>query len=334
MNNLRPFLRVLVRFMLVLFGALVAGFILLSIPPNPGHLISRPRPATGYPDAVQRIQDLLAEEGAEYNPVCRVQFMDHGEKTERAIVFIHGYTNCPEQFRRLGEMFFEQGYNVLIAPMPHMGLADRMTDEQSRLTAEEMAAYTDTVIDIGRGLGTHLTLAGLSAGGVMAAWAGQVRSDLDLAVLIAPGFGYTFIPAPLTVSFLNLLRLLPNSFQWWDPIHKMDISPDYGYPRFSTRALAEILRMGSLVRTEACRAPPVAGAIRVITNESDRSVLNAFTDQVVACWKRQGYQTVSAFTFEASLNLEHDLIDPTQKYQSVDIVYPKLVEWIAAPHLP
>jgi carboxylesterase len=256
--------------------------------------------------------------------------MDHGMQAERVIVFIHGYTNCPEQFRQLGEMFFERGYNVLIAPQPHMGLADRMNEAHGQLTAEQLAAYTDDVIDIAQGLGAHVSLAGLSGGGVMAAWAAQERSDLDLAVVIAPSFGYTFIPGPLALPVMNLSLRLPNSYQWWDPINKMNTTPDYGYPRFATRALAEILRMAAVVQARACQAAPAAQAILVITNAGDPSVENGRTERVMQCWRQQGMQAISAFEFEASLKLGHDLIDPLQKNQKVDLVYPRLVELIDA----
>jgi len=188
------------------------------------------------------------------------------------------------------------------------------------------------VIDIAQGLGEHVSLAGLSGGGIMTAWAAQERSDLDLAVVIAPSFGYTFLPGPLTIPASNLFRLLPNFYQWWDPIKKLEVTPDYGYPRFSTRALAEILRMATVVRAEACQDPPAAGSILVITNDGDIAVVNALTDKVVECWRQLGDQPVSAYQFEASLKLEHDLIDPTQPYQRIDIVYPRLVEMITNTH--
>ena len=328
MGRLPSKLQILLRVLLVVTIALLVAFLFLSIPPNPRRLVSLSHPSTGYEDALQRIEALRAEEGADFNPVCRLKFMDHGMKTDRVIVFIHGYTNCPEQFRQLGEMFFERGYNVLITPQPHMGLADRMNNEQEQQTAQELVAYTDGVIDIAQGLGEHVSLVGLSGGGVMVAWAAQKRSDLDLAVAIAPSFGYTFIPGPLTVPIMNLFRLLPNFYQWWDPFKQMDTTPDYGYPRFSTRALAEILRLASVVQAEACREAPAARAVLVITNDGDLSVVNTLADQVVDCWRQQGFQAVKAYQFEASLKLEHDLIDPTQEKQRIDIVYPQLVEWI------
>jgi carboxylesterase len=244
------------------------------------------------------------------------------------IVFLHGYTNCPEQFRQLGEMFFAQGYNVLITPQPYMGLADRLNVEQEHLTAEDLAAYTDGVVDIAQGLGEYVILAGLSGGGVMAAWAAEVRCDLDLAVVIAPSFGYTFIPGPMTIPVINLFRMLPNSYQWWDSEKKMNTVPDYAYPRISTRALAEILRMAVMVKADACRHQPVAGGILVITNDADIAVVNAHTNQVIQCWREQGFHDVSSYQFDASLKLEHDLIDPSQKGQRIEVVYPQLLELV------
>src|SRR5207245_6985782 len=67
----------------------------------------------------------------------------------------------------LGEMFHALGHNVLIARFPHHGLKDRLTTDQVHLTAEELVGLVDEVMDIARGLGDHITLVGLSGGGVM-----------------------------------------------------------------------------------------------------------------------------------------------------------------------
>src|SRR6185503_9544167 len=118
----------------------------------------------------------------------------HGQKVERAILLLHGYTNCPQQFLELGQRFYDLGYNVLIAPLPHHGLANRLTDEQSQLTAKELASYADEMVDIAHGLGNEVVMMGISGGGVATAWAAQNRSDLDLAVIISPAFGFKEIP--------------------------------------------------------------------------------------------------------------------------------------------
>ena len=52
-------------------------------------------------------------------------------------------------------------------------------------------------VDIAAGLGDQVTIAGLSAGGVVAAWAAQHRRDVHRAVLIAPSLG---VRSPVTTS--------------------------------------------------------------------------------------------------------------------------------------
>jgi carboxylesterase len=254
--------------------------------------------------------------------------MTHGQKVEKAIVMVHGYTSCPEQFRALGEQFYGLGYNVLIAPLPHHGLADRLTDEQSQLTAEELTAYADEVVDIARGLGDHVTMVGLSGGGVTTAWAAQKRSDLDLAVIISPAFGYYTVPTPMTAPAMNYYLVVPNSYTWWDDQLKEKVGPDYGYPRYATRAVAQLLRVGFAVQANARQTAPAARSILVITNANDTTVNNTLTDTVTGYWRDHG-ANLQTYEFEAGLQLPHDLIDPTQPDQKIDIVYPKLVQLVA-----
>ena len=306
----------------------LVGFILFK-PLNTKNLSSNPQPTSSYSEAVQRIEALQARETGEINPVCRLKFMTHALKAERAIVFVHGFTNCPQQFQALGTIFYDLGYNVLIAPMPHHGLADLMTPDQARLRAEELAAYADEVVDIAQGLGDHVTLAGMSAGGVTTAWAAQHRSDIDQAVIICPGFGLYPIPTPLTAPATNLSLTLPNFFRWWDPELKADLAgPDHGYPRYSTRGLGEILRLGFATQAAARQSAPEAQSILVVTNANDTSVNNALTAEVVGHWRRHGAVNLRTYEFEADLQLGHDLIDPLQPDQRTDIVYPLLVDLI------
>ena len=212
---------------LIVLGAFVLGTtFLLFRPLSVDGLISRPDPAADYADAVERIEASRAQRASPaLNPLCQLQFMSHGRKTERAIVFVHGYTNCPQQFHELGQQFYELGYNVLIVPAPHHGLADRMTTEHARLTAEELAAYTDSVADMAQGLGEHVSLAGISMGGIAAAWAAQQRGDVDLAVLISPAFGFKMVPAKATAPAVNAFLALPNLYQWTDSTLKAENGP-------------------------------------------------------------------------------------------------------------
>src|SRR5215510_7192778 len=144
--------------LILLLALLLVLVFLAALPPRIGGLVSRPRPAATYAEALERLAARHGQEATGHNPLCQTQLLTHGRQTERAIAFIHGYTNCPLQFARLAEQFHQLGYNTLTVLMPHHGLADRLTDEHRRLTAEELAAYADEVVDIARGLGEHVTL--------------------------------------------------------------------------------------------------------------------------------------------------------------------------------
>jgi len=313
------------RTILAIVIILVVTITSLFIPWNLGELSSHPHPAQSYDEAVQRIQALDDSRTAPMNPDCTTQFLTHGKKVEHVIVLVHGYTNCPAQFRELGQQFYDLGYNVLIAPIPRHGLADRMTEEQALMTAKEVAQYADEMTDIAQGLGDHVSMMGFSLGGITTAWAAQNRSDIDLAVIISPAFGFKQIPTPLTVPVMNFYLLKPNSYVWWDPALQTETKPDHAYPRYSMRALAQLLRLGFSVQTSARHTAPAAKQVIMVTNANDTSVNNELISQVVTHWQEDGAD-VKTYEFPASLGLEHDMIDPDQPNQNIDVVYPQLIE--------
>jgi pimeloyl-ACP methyl ester carboxylesterase len=309
---------------------ILLAFVLL-IPLDNRELVSDPHPVASYLEAIQRIAQIQAGEVSGYNPECHTILMTHGAQVEHGIIFIHGYTNCPEQFRQLAGNFFELGYNVLMVPLPHHGLSDPLTPELSRLTAEELVAYTDTVIDIAHGLGKQVSLGGISGGGVIAAWAAQYRVDLDQAVIISPGFGVSQIPTPLTVPAAKLALVLPNIYVWWDPDLKTVGSIDHAYPRYATRPLAQLIRLGDAVHEAAHRSAPAARSIMVITNAADTSINLDLVREITRHWQEHRASTLTSYEFPADLNLIHDIIDPAQNDQRIDVVYPRLIELIAGP---
>ena len=89
--------------------------------------VAPPDPATDYDDALRRVAAVEARDGAAIAPECRTRLLTHGARAARAVVLLHGLTNCPEQFRALGERLYERGANVYIPRLPEHGLADRMT---------------------------------------------------------------------------------------------------------------------------------------------------------------------------------------------------------------
>ena len=294
---------------------------------NTQGLTPLPRPAQSYSEAARRIESLQAKDTSDVNPLCRADFMTHGRQTERAILFLHGYTNCARQFHDLGRLFYERGYNVFNARLPWHGLKDRLTPRLADLTAVELVALANEVTDIGRGLGRHVTLGGISAGGVAAAWMAQNRTDVDQAVVIAPSFAFTLVPASLTKPLTALALALPNLFLWWDSDLKTNIQPDYGYPRFATRSLAEIVRLGYAVRYAARASKPRGGKMILVTVGNDPAVDNQVAYAVADGWQKR-HANLVRYEFDPALKLLHDLIDPNQIGQRVDLVYPKLIELI------
>jgi alpha-beta hydrolase superfamily lysophospholipase len=299
---------------------------------NPSWL--RTTPAHNYAEAMACLAVLQAQDGSDVNPVCRSFALTHGQRTPRALVFFHGYTNCPAQFRGLAELFFARGYSVLVPRLPFHGLFDRMAADHARLTADSLVASTQTAVDIACGLGEEVAVAGLSGGGVMAAWAAQVRADVALAVIAAPSFGLPFVSPAVSTVGQEALRVLPNFFVWWDPRTKAAIpGPTHAYPRWATHALAEIMRLGAVVRRQARRAPPAARAVVVLTNAADLGVNNRMAYRLSADWQRQVAAagragSVRTYEFSRAQAVLHDMIDPAQLEQKTALVYPVWLELI------
>lgn len=312
------------RLVLLILGLLVGLVILILIPWNISNLAPHSRPVQSYAEAVQRIDSLRGNEPPGMNSVCQLQFLTHEKKVERVIVLVHGYTNCPQQFRELGQRYYDLGYNVLIAPLPYHGLADRMTEAHAQMKAEDLAAYADETVDIAQGLGEQVIMLGISTGGVIASWATQNRSDLDLAVIISPVFGFKQIPTPLTAAVMNIYGWLPDGYEWWDAKLQANAPPPYAYPRYSKHALVQALRLGFATRAAAQRLPPVAKKMIVVFNPNDNSVNNELTREYVKIWQANG-ANLTTFEFGPEVTVGHDLIDPTQPDQQIEIVYPLLI---------
>jgi pimeloyl-ACP methyl ester carboxylesterase len=288
--------------------------------------------AATYGESMDRARALLARERADprINPDCASIVLEHGQRTRRSIVCMHGITSSPAQFRDLGALFHARGYNVVIPRIPHHGYTDRLTPDHALLTGAELKAYVTEAVEIGRGLGEHLTLAGLSVSGVVAAWCAQTRADVDLAVPIASAFAPRGVPLQLIPVLTQLMRWLPNIFVPWDFRRPMLLTPGCSYPRFSTRALAESFRLGAEVRQAAARTAPAAGAILVVTNPGDMAVNDPATRAVVRQWRQHASARVREYVFGPELGNLHDIIGPYQPNARVDYVYPILFDLIDA----
>jgi alpha-beta hydrolase superfamily lysophospholipase len=315
--------------LLVAGGLLYLGFELLlhaayeSLP-------SHPDPAPDYTAAVNRFQEIQKMEGSDLNPACRSILLTHGTRTKRAVVFFHGLTNCPQQFRELGQIFFDMGDNVLILRLPRHGIADRKVENLSPLKAEELRDCADTSVDIACGLGRKVYVAGLSAGGTLTAWIAQNRSEVTRAVLIAPALGLTRREGTrLQKVMALLLPLLPDIRTDWYTVDPD--APSHTYPGFSSRALGQLLRLSVATFAGALNRAPKVQDVVMVTSKSDEAVSDFVAWQLIGLWRRKGLFKFTAVDFPKSMQIEHDMIDPANQNQRTDIVYPLLVSLLNAP---
>ncbi len=313
-----------------LLGIFLAIILILCLYPiKIDTLVSSPQVAKSYNESLERIEDLQKTDPPDVDPSARTIVMSHGKKVDQVIVIFHGLTNSPRQFEALGKKFFELGYNVYIPRIPWHGLDKSRASDLEKLTAEDLAAASDDAVDIAQGLGAHVTVAGLSMGGVMAAWVAQERSDVDKAVLIAPCFGTYKIPEFLLKPSINFFIMKPSFFIWWDSKMKENLPrPEAVYYGFSSRAMGEIRRLGWYVQTLGKKLEPKAPVILVVTNANDRAVSKERITAVMRNWQRHDAAHIEMYEFPKDLHLGHDLIDPQQPDQNISAVYPKLISLI------
>ena len=280
-----------------------------------------------YSDAITISRGLQDLDGPNVNPMCHTRVYTHGRRVENALVLLHGFTNCPQQFDALGRRFFERGWNVVIPRYPRHGYTDRLNDSISELRADHLVAVANRASEVGAGLGERLTVAGLSLGGILTGLLAQTRDDVERAVPIAPMLGLRPIPAPLLTAMGAAARTLPNFYMWWNDTLKEKLGPPYGYPRFSTHAYAALFECGRMLTGLARREAPKARSIVVVTNANEPRLDNRFTYGLVESWRAHG-ANVETFEFARSDGLTHDLIDPGNAGQKTDYVYPIITRLI------
>lgn len=291
------------------------------------------QPIYSYEEACDRVTALQASERARAEDAilsqCVTQLFTHDGPTEHVFVLLHGFTNCPHQFQQLAPLLHQDGHTVLVPRLPRHGYSDRMTDALAELSASELIESVNRAVDIAHGFGRNVTVLGFSLGGVLASWLAQQRDDLYHVILVSPALGIQALPGKRRWLAARLLALLPNFFQWWDPAAKeAHNGPSHIYPRFSSRSLAVLLRLGETVLSAAQRQKPGTLRITAIDNPADPVIAHDTFATLIELWRQHG-ATVATHDFPGDWQLIHDLMDPLQARAQNDRVYPVLHDWIA-----
>jgi len=280
-----------------------------------------------FKDAVDAIRASIAATPPEVSPGGRPVLLEHGRPTAKVFVLLHGLSNNPQQFLKLGQLLFERGHTVYIPRLPYHGETDRLTKSFGQLTARQMLDSGNKAADLARGLGENVTVAGLSINGATTAWIGQNRADLHRAVLLSPFLAPNGMPGWTLAPVVRLLLRLPNMFFWWNPVFKENNpGPAYAYPRFPTRVIGEAMWLGQSVLHSSRKEAPRCRSILVVTTASDLAASNAFTATLVENWRKFRPGGIETYQFPKDEKVQHDFIDPSQPNQQTEIAYPKLIE--------
>ncbi len=229
----------------------------------------------------------------------------------------------------MGERFFVQGYNVLIPRLPAHGLKDRLTGLPSRVSASFLSTFVKDVYGAVKGLGEQIEFAGISGGGVLAAWAAYYYK-VSKVMIISPLFLPYDIPDWGLRPLVNLRPFLPDYYIWWDDETKEKIQgPDYAYPRFSLLGAISFLELGLKMRDSLNSNDAVLNSdleIIHIYSENDIAVKNPFNKEIISRWGSKLPNAPQEFMFEAYYGFNHDIIDINQASAKPEIVYAKLIE--------
>jgi len=292
---------------------------MVAVPPS--------HPASSYDEAVARARAFMALDDDGIMPQARTALLDHGARTPLAVVLFHGITNNPAQYVELAPLVRKTGANVFVPRMPEHGDKDRLTPRIAKLTAEALLASASEAVDIAFGLGERVALLGISMGGTLAAYFGQYRS-IATAIPVAPDFALLQLPYGVSHFLSRLFLKLPNFFFWWDPRAGIQQRPLTAYPRCSTHALMQTLRIGDDVRVAAKQRKPFAERIVTVVNRCDPAVNNEVTKEIAqewSAWNRDGVRYLEL----RKLPENHDIIDPANPLARTGLVYPKLLEILA-----
>lgn len=280
------------------------------------------RPTRDFEGAARRFAELAARDDARISEAGRSRFLEHGAQTPLAVVLIHGLTNAPQQWVPFATELHARGATVVVPRLPGHGEADRMTTALANVPAKAYLETTNAAIDIARGAGRRVVVAGLSIGGAFAAWHALQRDDIERAIAIVPLFGLRRFPLALDRLVALTLANVPSAFVPWDPRGDGSQIPAYGYPRFATRALGETLAIGLAVERDSHRLVP-RGEIVVALNANEPACENTIALAIGERFRRARAAASRTIVWD-DLPQIHDIIDPTNPHGRTDLVYPRL----------
>lgn len=252
---------------------------------------------------------------------------DHGHRTERSTLLLHGLSASPRQFLAVAEALHALGHNVFVPRLPRHGHRNRLSEALATMNAAQLEACANDSLTIARGLGERVTVAGFSLGGLLAAYLGQ-SSELHRAIAVSPFLGVSVIPNVFRMPVARWVLSKPNRFFWWDPFLRERQLPEHGYPRFASHAVAHGLTLAHEVMESASNAPPKADELVLVINPRDSAVNKRAIMRLGQRWFRRKPQAVTIHRLHGLPPFLHDIIEPKRYPKVAERVTPVLVNLI------
>jgi pimeloyl-ACP methyl ester carboxylesterase len=313
-----------------LFLLMVAAF----RPVSTADLVPAARPCADPAEAAERFRLVAALDGPDVLPVCRSRMAAPGKRVARAVIFLHGFSNCPHSARDLVPALEARGAAVLVPRMPWNGPADNGSDCLGKVTGPDLVRWVDAAVDIASGLADEVIVCGISGGGVAAGWALAARAEVTEAVLIAPSHGLASFHPGFSDFLMRLMLTLPAISIWKDPVKRRHVEArDHTMKRQVTTGFAEVMRLGLATLRRARQGAAGSGRLTLVWNEADRAVSEASANRLADAFGRSG-TPVTRFLIPATCGLGHEIVDPTDPETNPALVTPLLADYLAGGAAP
>lgn len=261
----------------------------------PTHKLSYKEAQNAFSEQLQREKD-----NPNIKTACHSGLYDHGSRTEKVVVLLHGYTGCSQQYNALAQVYYDRGYNVYIPLAPHHGYVKA---EHNNVEAAGLVSYTNNAINVAAGLGEEVGIVGISGGGVLATWAAEYRNDTVKRLLVLSPFykpSATEAPSWQVKPFTILygFGLLPDRFT----------EPDK--QGFSYRALSQYLRIVANYKSKSELAQVQLTSVGVVTTPHDDVIDLEKARAIPEMLAEQTNSLYHAYEIPPSWQVGHDIVSP------------------------
>jgi pimeloyl-ACP methyl ester carboxylesterase len=281
-----------------------------------------------YEDAQRRLHWFLERDHARpIGELGRTLVFDHGRRTERATLLLHGLSASPRQFLAMAQALHARGHNVFVPRLPRHGYHNRLSEALAMLNAAQLEACADDSLAVARGLGERVTVAGFSLGGLLALSLGQ-REAVHRVVAISPFLGIAAVPDIFRLRIARWVLKRPNRFYWWNPFLRERQLPAHGYPRFASHAIGHGLTLAHEVMERSSRTIARADELVLVVNTHDSTINKRAIVKLGAQWARNKPDGVRVHRLTDLPAFVHDIIEPDRYPALAQRVLPVLVELV------